>query len=195
MKHDRFLANNPHYIKYLINTHSCEYFPHTKYFPLQFINFSDPGMFTKRFQGTLVSYTHFSNQVRCHVFREGGLSVLLKSDLKCGLSQANKHNTKGYQITQWEPQSFSDSFTSSDYIKQGAPVGNERSVEIVPSLANLCFHQVHRRPQGQSSESSCIQLAFNNTSCCHCIVIYGACAGFQRTIMISNSFTTKLIKQ
>lgn len=195
MKHDRFLANNPYYIKYLINIHSCEYFPHTKYFPFKAHQFFRSWYVYKEVSGNPSELHSFFKLGKTPCVQGRGLSMLLKSDLNCGLFQAHKHNTKGYQITQQEPQSFYDSFTSSDYTKQEALVGNERSVEAEPSLANLRFHQVHRRPQGQSSESSCIQLAFNNTSCCHCIVIYGACAGFQRTVMISNSFTTKLIKQ
>lgn len=114
MKHDRFLANNLHYIKYLVNnTHSCEYFPHTKYFPLKLINFSKPGRFTKGFHRTLVSYTHCSNWVRSHMFREGGLPVLLRSGLKCGLFQVQYH-TNG---TLRDIKSHHRNVSPSDYIK------------------------------------------------------------------------------
>lgn len=121
MKHDRFLANNLHYIKYLVNTHSCEYFPHTKYFTLKLINFSNPGRFTKGFHGTLVSYTHCSNQVRSHMFREVGLSVLLRSGLKCGLFQVRCHTNR----TLRDIKSHHRNVSPSDQIKQEVPVGNE----------------------------------------------------------------------
>ena len=61
MEHDRFLANNLSYVKYLVSIHSVEYFPHIEHFPLKFINFSDLDMFTRGFHGMLASYTHGSN--------------------------------------------------------------------------------------------------------------------------------------